>query len=174
MTVFCTESDNGTTFNPDLVITKQPERIHGVEVSAGVQTSETTRLGSSLSWLEGEVDLDGDGSFEEDLPSTRIPPLKVTAFGEYVPNERWSGRLQALYSGSRDSDSTQFGGGDVDSYLVFDLYGSVRLPHGELQLGVENLLNEDYFTVLSQAGELPFGFSKGSGRTVSLTYSLDW
>lgn len=174
VTVFYTESDNGTTFDPDLVITKQPERIHGVEVSAGVQTSRTTRLGSSVSWLEGEVDLDGDGSFEEDLPATRIPPLKVTAFGEYAPNERWSGRLQALYSGNRDPDSTQFGGGDVDSYLVFDLYGSVRLTRGELQLGVENLLNEDYFTVLSQAGQLPYAFSKGSGRTVSLTYALDW
>ncbi|HSH40874.1 MAG TPA: TonB-dependent receptor [Arenicellales bacterium] len=174
ITAFYSESDNGTTFNPDLVINKQPERIHGIELAADFNVSKSTRVGGTLSWLEGEVDLDDDGQYEEDLPSTRIPPTKVTAFGEYVPNDRWSARLQALYSGNRDPDSSQFGGGDVDSYLVFDLYGSLRLPRGQLQLGVENLLNEDYFTVLSQAGELPYAFSKGSGRTVSLTYSLDW
>jgi len=174
ITAFYSESDNGTTFSPDLVITKQPERIHGVEVSANAQASDRINVGGTLSWLEGEVDLDNDGNFEEDLPGTRVPPLKVTAFAEYTPNDRWSARLQGLYTGDRDPDSTQFGGGEVDSYLTFDLYAGVALPRGELQIGVENLLNEDYFPVLSQAGELPYAYSKGAGRAVSLTYSVDW
>ena len=174
LTAFFTESDNGTTFNQDLVITKQPERTYGVELAASGSLARGLRLGGTATWLEGRVDLDDDGDFDEDLPSTRIPPVKITAYAEVAPAPWWSARLQALYSGERTPDSTQFGGGDVEEYTVFDLHASLDTGHGAVEVGVENLFNTDYFTVLSQAGALPYAFSKAPGRTVSLTYSLDW
>ena len=171
---FFSESDNGTTFDQDLVIAKQPERIYGVELAVNVTPLDSLRLGGTFTWLEGEIDLDDDGNFDEDLPSTRVPPLKATAYAEYSPFDWWSLYLQVLYSGNRNPNSTQFGGAEVDDYVILDLYSSVDTGYGRLQLGVQNLLNEDYFPVLNQAGALPFAFSKGPGRTVSLTYSIKW
>lgn len=176
LTAFYSESDNGTTFNQNLVISKQPEQIYGVELAANATVTRELEVGGTASWLEGEVDLDDDGDYDEDLPSTRVPPFKLTAYAEYSPTHWWNLRLQALHSGDRDPDSTQFGGGEVDNYTLFDLNAGFDLGggRGQLQVGVENLFNEDYFTVLSQAGQLPYAYSKGPGRTVSLTYSLDW
>lgn len=174
VSAFYSESDNGTTFTPDLVIAKQPERIHGVELALNFAPTGRISYGGTLTWMEGEVDLDDDGRFEEDMPGTRVPPTKVTAYIEYDSGDRWNSRLQVLHSGSRNPDSTQFGGGEIESYTVFDLYASVRLPRGRLHFGVENLFNEDYFPVLSQAGALPYAFTTGPGRTVSMTYALRW
>ena len=99
LTGFYSESDNGTTFSlGTLDITKQPEEIWGVEAAANVDLHERVRLGGTATWQEGEIDLDDDGDFEEDLPSTRIPPVKVTGYVEYEPFDWGSLRLQGLYS----------------------------------------------------------------------------
>ena len=174
VTGFYSESDNGTTFDADLNIVKQPEKIYGVEAVANVTLTERLRAGATAAWQEGRVDLDDDGDIDEDLPGTRIPPLKVTSYVEFSPFDWWLARLQGLYSGNRNPDSSQFGGSAVDDYIIFDLFSGFRLPYGELQIGVENLFNEDYFPVLNQAGALPFAFSKGPGRTVSATYAIEW
>ncbi len=174
ITGFFSKSDNGTTFSPDLVIAKQPERIYGVELTANVEPVERVRFGGTFTWLQGEVDLDDDGDFEEDLPSTRIPPEKLTVYTEYSPFDWWSTRLQGIYSGDRSPDSTQFGGGKVTDYTVVDFYSSFRIGRNRLEVGVENLLNKDYFPVLNQAGGRSFSFSKGPGRTVSFTYTIDF
>lgn len=171
---FFSKSDNGTTFDQDLVIVKQPERIFGIEIAANAEPIERLRIGGTVTWLEGEVDLDDDGDFDEDLPSTRVPPVKITGYAEYRPFEWWVARLQALYSGHRNPDSTQFGNGDVDPYIVFDLFSSFDTGYGMIDVGVENLFNEDYFPVLNQAGALPFAFSTAPGTTVSVTYSIEW
>lgn len=174
ITGFLSESDSGTTFSSNLLIAKQPERIYGVELAANVDPFDQVRLGGTVSWLEGRIDLDDDGDFDEDLPSTRVPPLKITGYVDYSPFDWWTARLQGLYSGHRNPDSTQFGSGDVDPYVVFDLFSSFDTGFGVVDVGVENLLNEDYFPVLNQAAAQPFAFSTAPGTTVSLTYSIAW
>ena len=179
VTGFFSKSDTGTTFSPDLFIAKQPERVYGVELTANVQPIDPVRIGGTATWLAGTTDLDNDGDYEEDLPSTRVPPVKITAYTEYTPFPWWTTRLQGLYSGNRHPDSTQFGNGDVNDYIVFDLYSNFdlsidRLQLGKVQVGVGNLFNEDYFPVVNQAGALPFAFSQAPGRTVSVTYSYNW
>ncbi len=172
---FYSESEKGTTFDAALNIVKQPERIWGVEVSVDIAAGDPWQLGGTLTCLEGEIDLDNDGNFEEDLPSMRIPPLKLTAYLEYRPLEGWSNRLQGLYSGHRDPDSTLFGSGTVSAGLRPVRF--LKQPQGRagtLILAAENLLNEDYFPVTNQAGALSFGFAKGPGRTVSVAYSIKW
>ena len=174
LAVFYNESENGTTFNQALEIVKQPERVYGIELATNLKLVERVQVGGTATWMEGEVDLDDDGDYDEDLPSTRVPPLKVTAYTEYRPYHWWSLRLQGLYSGERSPESSQFGGAEVEDYTLLDLYSGFELPRGRLEIGIENLINEDYFTVLSQAGALPYAFSKGPGRTISATYSLAW
>jgi iron complex outermembrane receptor protein len=114
---FYNESDNGVSFDANLDIVKRPERIWGVEAAGSHRIRPDLRVGGTLTWMQGEVDLDDDGAFEEDLPSTRIPPLKATAWVEYEVTSWARARLQGLYSGDRTPDSTQFGGtGDIDHY----------------------------------------------------------
>lgn len=172
---FFSDSDNGVTFDQDLNIVKVPERIWGVEAAAAVQATDALRLGGTFTWMQGEIDLDDDGDFDEDLPSTRIPPVKITGFAEYSPQDWWSVRVQGLYSGNRDVDSTQFGGtSDIEDYVVFDLYGAVDVGPGEVQLGVANIFNNEYTPVISQAFDLSFAFARAPGTTVSLAYSVDF
>lgn len=171
---FYSSSNNGTTFNRDLSIVKQPERIWGVEGALSYRFNKQWNTGGTVSWAEGEVDLDDNGSFEEDLPSTRISPVKLSGFLEYSPKTWWHNRVQVLYVGDRSSNSTQFGGADVNDYTIVDLTTRVAVGPGHLTVAVNNLLNENYFTLVSQASASPFGFAKGPGRIVGINYAFNW
>lgn len=172
---FYSTSDNGVSFDRDLNIVKQPERIWGIEASAAVRPLEGLSLGGTVTWLTGEVDLDNDGSYEQDLPTTRIPPLKVTAFAQYAITDRWLARVQGLYSGTQDPDSSQFGGtAEIDDYFIVDLYTSHALGPGRVQLGVENLLNHEYTPVINQAYDSAFAYARAPGTTVSLSYAMEF
>jgi iron complex outermembrane receptor protein len=171
---FYSKSENGTTFDQNLELATTPERIWGVEASAEVTPTEDLGFGGTFTWQEGEVDLDDDGNFEEDLPSTRIAPVKITSYVEYSPLAWLEGRLQSLYSGERTPDSTQFGGQPVDDYVLVDLNLSADTGYGTVDLGIENLLNNDHFPVVSQAAGRSFSFAKGPGRRATVTYSVRW
>lgn len=173
LVAFYNTSDNGISFDADLNIVKQPERIWGVEAETSYAASEKVTVGGSLTWMEGEVDLDDDGNYEEDLDSTRIPPLKLTAFIDYTPYDWWHLRFQGLYSGNRDPDSTQFGGTRaIDDFAVFDLYSAMDIGRGTLELGIENIFNTDYTPVINQAYDQPYAYARAPGTTVSVTYSV--
>ncbi|GAA0568816.1 TonB-dependent siderophore receptor [Caenispirillum bisanense] len=172
---FVSTSDNGVSFDRDLRIIKQPERIYGVEVAATVAATDALRLGGSLTWMEGRVDLDDDGDYDEDMPTTSIPPLKVTAFAEYDLFDWWTARVQGLYSGTRSPNSSQFGGtSDIDDYVLVDLYSAFDVGVGTLTVGIENLLNASYFPVINQAYDAAYAYAKGPGTTVTATYSVQF
>ena len=172
---FYSTSNNGTSFDQNLNIVKQPERIWGVEVAGSIQATEDIRIGGTATWMEGVVDIDGNGSFEEDLDSTRIPPWKLTAHVDYAFADWGRARFQGLYSGDRNPDSTQFGGtGDIDDYAVFDLYGEFDLPKGQLHVGIENLFNAEYTPVINQSYDANYAWARASGTTVSVAYSVDF
>jgi len=89
----------------------------------------------------------------------------------------WTNRLQALYVAGRDR---AFDAGvdlvGINSYIVFDFITSVALGPGELQIGVQNLFNNQYFPVASQylAGFDEQFNAAGSGRRLQVGYSLTW
>ncbi|MEX0742361.1 MAG: TonB-dependent receptor, partial [Phycisphaeraceae bacterium] len=171
---FYSESDNGTTFDPNLRIVQQPEHIWGVEADGDYRFHEQWGIGGTATWMQGRIDLDNDGDYDEDLPGTRIPPLKLTGYLEYQPFEWWNNRLQAMYSGTRSPDSSLYGNQPVEDYVLVDLYASFKVGPGELRLGVENLLNEDYYPVLNQATAASYNYTRGSGRKLSFVYSVNW
>lgn len=172
---FYSESDNGTSFDADLNILTQPEEIRGAELSAAVRPSDSLEIGGTYSYIEGEVDLDDDGSFEEDLPTTRIPPEKITAYVEYQALERWRLRGRVLYSGTQSNDSTAFGGGnDIEDYALVDVQSTLDVGPGQLDIGVTNLLNKTYLPVINQAYNFQFANVRGPGRRVSLSFRLGY
>ena len=143
----------------------------GVELTATVSPSDTVRFGGTASFIEGEVDVDGDGNLDEDLPTTRIPPMKLTGFIALEPTERLSLRTQFLYSGTQSNDSTAFGGGnEIEDYATIDLLASYDTGFGEVSAGLTNLLNAAYLPVLNQAYNFQFSNVQAPGQRLSLTY----
>ncbi|MEM8949950.1 MAG: TonB-dependent receptor [Pseudomonadota bacterium] len=171
--VFYSESNNGTSFDEDLNILTRPEEIWGFEASVNVHVTEQIGFGGTLSLIDGQVDLDDDGDFDEDLPTTRIPPTKVTLYGDYSPYEWWDLRAQVLYSGTQSNDSTDFGGGvDIDDYVLVDVLSSFNVGAGELTLGVTNLFDNDYLPVINQAFNSQFSNVQGPGRRIGIGFTI--
>ncbi|MEG4440292.1 TonB-dependent receptor [Microcoleus sp. AT9_B5] len=181
LAAFYNTSDLGVNFTPvgntgRLELTRAPERIYGLEGTVDWQPAPAWSLGGTATYIQGESQKNR-GSYLA-LDSSRIPPLKLTAYLENETLPGWNNRLQLLYSGNRDrafKDGSD--GGPISSYLTLDYVSAVKIGSGLLQVKVENLLNNQYFPVISQylAG---FGVDSsnypGRGLTLSVNYRLNW
>jgi iron complex outermembrane receptor protein len=181
--LFYSESDLGSALveNPDkpgvLNLARAPQRNYGVEATLDWQVDDKWLLGSTFTLQGGENDIDGDGSFAA-LSSTEVPPLKLTAYVQHQTTPGWSNRLQALFVGDRRQGFEA--GSDlvpVDSYLTVDYISNLKIGTGSLELGIENLFNEQYTTPGGSLGfDLGGNFYElaGRGRTVRLNYRFTW
>ncbi|MGR3463111.1 MAG: TonB-dependent receptor [Roseovarius sp.] len=177
---FYSESDKGrvNVENFTLVQDRTREEIYGIEGSVDYTINERLGVGGTFTWQEGES-IDPDTGARLALNSYRIAPLKLTGYVEYSPRPWWDLRLQALYSGTRDSafdDGVGFGGRKVDDYTVVDLYSSFDVGPGRLDVGIENLLNNQYHTVFGQllrsggnSSHIP-----ARGATLRAAYNVKW
>ncbi|MEM9632835.1 MAG: TonB-dependent receptor [Pseudomonadota bacterium] len=186
ITGFYNESENGVTYDQSLNIVRSPEEIWGVEFTANYEVTDQIAVGGTATWMHGQFDTNNDGKVDSDLGSDRIPPLKLTAYAEYAPRDWATFRLQGLYSGSRNPDSTTAGAGfePVDEYFIMDAFADFQInSKSKLTFGVENILNTDYVPVLNQSysslSTSPFVLNKddqfwvkGPGMTFSAKYSL--
>jgi len=173
VSAFFNYSDLGSQFGSDLDIIRAPQRIYGLEASIDSQVSDNWNLGGSLTWLGGESDSNEDGNIDNDLPVTELPPVKLTAYMENQTTPSWQNRFQVLLSGSRDPDCEVFGCTETNSYVTVDWISSIKVGDGEIQIAAENLLNEEFFPVVSQA----FGGVRqaaGRGTRLSINYSLSF
>ncbi len=169
-------SDFTVTDDDFLETVRAPQRIYGIEATVDVQPARNWNLGGTLTWTEGENDEDDDGEYLA-LNSITVPPLKLTAYVENQTLKGWRNRLQFLYSGNRDrafEDAVEDAG--IDSFFTVDYLSSIKLGKGELQIGVQNLFNNQYFPVYSQYFA-PFFDSANyaaKGRTLSVGYKISW
>lgn len=170
---FYNESELGTTFTAPGTVLRAPEQIYGLEAAFDIQPADNWLLGGTITLIEGEIDADDDGDFE-DLDGFRIPPLKITAYLENQTLPGWQNRLQALFSGNRNPEGEGFGLQEVDSYLVLDFLSSVDVGGGKIQLGVENIFNNDYLPVVSQLQTTNSARSAARGTTFSLRYLFEF
>lgn len=153
---------------------RAPRRIYGVEATLNWQPFNRLSLGGTVSWQEGEVDVEDDGNYLA-ITSTEISPLKVTAYVETEFIEGWFNRLQLIVVGDRerafddDIDPTP-----VESYTVVDLISSIQIGPGSLNIGIENIFDNFYFPVESQVlgGTSNDNRRPGRGRTVSFNYRV--
>lgn len=181
LSLFYSESDLGTNLaaanaNEPIPVLRSPEKIYGVESTLNFYPTQDLTLGGTLTWMEGKVDSDDSGSYEEYLAGDRISPFKLTAYVEHEFNSKWSNRLQALYVGDRDRFSGQsgFGRGEVKSYTIVDLLSRYKMENSSVSLAFNNLLNEDYFPVISQIYNFDTQYTTGPGRSVMVTYQHNW
>ncbi|AFZ01574.1 TonB-dependent receptor domain-containing protein [Calothrix sp. PCC 6303] len=166
-------------FNPDadaLETVRAPQRVYGIEAAVDVQPSPDWKVGGTLTWTEGENDEDNDGKYLA-LNSIIVAPLKLTAYVENQTLKGWRNRLQLLYSGDRDrafNDAVE--DGKISNYITVDYISGIKIGKGELQIGVQNLFNNQYFPVYSQYFAPFFDSSNypGQGRTLSVGYQISW
>ena len=126
---FYTQSELNASFAPDLSLQFAPEWTEGIEGTLDVQPTDGFRLGGTISYVEGKLDVNNNGNFTW-LDGFRIPPIKITGYVEHdtLPQYQWRNRIQALFAGWRDrfSNSAAFGRLPVQGYVVVDLISSIK------------------------------------------------
>jgi len=157
-------------------INRAPQRIYGVEGTLDWRPGGAWQLGGTATWQEGENDVNEDGDYLP-LNSSIISPLKLTSYIQHQTTPGWRNRLQLVYIGDRDR---AFDEGvdlaDIDNYLVVDYISSIQIGPGTLNIGIENLLDTQYFPVrIQRAG----GFNNSErfaarGRSVNVRYVINW
>lgn len=172
---------NSVFQNGIFVVVRTPERIWGYELAADMQVLKNLQAGLAYTYVEGKLDADNDGKYDggkdEYLPGQRIAPPKLTGYVDYAV---LPGKLSVLlqYTGIRDRDRfARNSSGSYDPYKApVKGYNIINTSVGyhinestSLNLGIENLLNEDYFTARSQYGAFNDSYTKGKGAAYRLT-----
>jgi iron complex outermembrane receptor protein len=153
---------------------RAPRRIYGVEATVDWQPFNKLRLGGTVSWQEGEVDIEDEGDYLA-ITSTEISPLKVTAYVESEFIKGWFNRLQLIVVGDRErAFDDDIDSSPVESYTVVDLISSIQIGPGSLNIGIENIFDNFYFPVESQVlgGTSNDNRRPGRGRTISFNYRV--
>ncbi|MGF1480506.1 MAG: TonB-dependent receptor [Cyanophyceae cyanobacterium] len=177
---FYNESELGSalTVSEDGItqVVRAPQENYGLEFSVDWTPSARWRLGGDLTWNEGDFDPEDAGDFVA-LSSVDVQPLNLTLYLENETLPGWRNRLQALIVADRDrafeDEVDEF---EIDGYTVLDLISSIEIGAGRLELGIGNLLDEEYLPVSSQERigvqeNLRFA---GRGRNITLRYLLDF
>lgn len=181
LALFYTTSKLGDvqSFNNGLILTRTKERIYGVEATLDTTTDdERWGAGGTLTWMQGREQPD-NGDWR-DMTGYRIPPLKLSAYLQYRPNERWTARLQGNFQAAHDyrlDGVASFGRRDVSSYFTVDLMARYQFSAKDtLTLGVENLFNRDYYPLYSQLLRSNTNTSRlpASGAVLKLIYQHRW
>ncbi|POY38021.1 ferric aerobactin receptor [Solitalea longa] len=168
-----------------LVPQRAPEKVKGFEVAADVFISSKLKAGASYSYSEGKIDANNDKDFDDEgdvyLSGLRISPSKLTAYVNYKPVNKLDVGLYWIRSGSRDhfepnsKGEYKLGEGRVNSFNIFNLNAAYQLPKNfKVTLGVENLLNTNYYTPYAQFyGRADYYTqSNGARYNVALGYSF--
>ena len=177
--VFRSTSELGSQVDGNLKVVRAPERIRGVETTLDIQPASLVDVGGTFTWSEGEF-LDPKDSRWKSLNGFRISPAKATAYVAARPLSRLTTRFQMVHSGNRDAaflDRISNGGRRVHEYTTFDLLGTLGVRSGgTLTVGVENLLNRQYFTTVSQLMTTNTDASRAAapGRVLSVGYRVEY
>nr|WP_242651258.1 TonB-dependent receptor [Myroides marinus] len=162
-----------------LVAQREPERVHGFEITGEAILSSQWTVGGSYAYVEGKAEFD-DGS-KVYLNGGRISPPKATAFVYYTPNDKLNLQLYWLYSGSRDRFDANAQGkyknseGPVKDISLFNIASTYTLNKSwKFSVGIENLFNKTYYPVVSQYRALDADYIRGNGMQANLTMQYNF
>ncbi len=165
------QSDEG----PFLELERSPTRTYGLEASLDYQPSQDWQVGTTVTWVEGDSNPEGNDEGFVALSTREVQPWKITAYVDNQTLPTWRNRLQLLAVGGRDR---AFDDGvddrDIDGYITLDYISQLDVGPGTLQLGIQNLLDNQYFPVDSQLQSENSRNAAALGRTLSVEYSFEW
>lgn len=161
-------------------IARQPERVYGYEVALDTRLLDNLTFGTSVSVIEGELDSDDDGEYDSWMHGDRIPPLKLASYLNYNIFHKMNVRLAHIYSGNRErfeprpNGTYVYGQGPVDSFHLVNLTATYNMTANTLlSIGVQNLLNEDYYLPISQWDARPDNYRKGNGARLNMSLKVN-
>jgi iron complex outermembrane receptor protein len=156
-----------------LVAQREPENVKGYEITLDYRFSNQLNVGGSYSYVDGKAKFD-DGSSVY-LNGSRIAPPKATGFITYKPTSDWNLQLSWVHTGCRDRFALNNTGkynnseGPISTVNLVNFAGSYSFnKNWSLNLGVENLLNNSYYTTLSQYRAVNADYVMGTGMMTSL------
>ena len=176
LAAFYSESEFGSSFNAvTLELVRAPEKVWGIEAALEAEPADDWRFGTSIAWVDGEVEDVATGDISK-LDTSRIAPGKVIAFVEHDFAENWSTRAQLTHSArqQRFENEQEFGRSDVEAFTLIDVSVTGKVGPGQATLAINNLLNEFYFTPDAFRNAEDFTFTSGPGATARLTYSMNY
>lgn len=165
-------------------VVRTPERIYGFELAADMQVTKHLQSGLSYTYVEGRIDVDNNGRFNDKaddyLPGQRIAAPKLAGHVNYavLPGKlnlllQYTGIMSRNRFARNSSGSYDFYKAPVKAYHIlnsaigYNINGSTSV-----NLGIENMLNENYFTARSQWGAFNDSYAKGKGAAYRLTLQV--
>ncbi|SEK42007.1 iron complex outermembrane recepter protein [Colwellia chukchiensis] len=148
---------------------RAPQEIYGYEALAHYPFSPELNVTASYAWVEGK-----DTSKDVYLGAKQISAPKATVNLNWQPLAGANVAVSYLYVGSRKKFATVEGDyvgdqGPIDSYQLLNLSASFDFQQNWSGfIGVENLLNQDYYPAKSQAYTYNGYNVKGLGTSVNL------
>ncbi|MFH7040437.1 TonB-dependent receptor [Flavobacterium plurextorum] len=155
-------------------ISRSPEKIYGFELSAKYRLHSKVDIGANYSFTEGKRELTDKKVY---LGGDRINPPKITAFTVIRPLEAWSIYLQMINTPGRDrfepvNGAYTYGTGPIKSFTAFNLSSSYTFKEkSTIRLGVENLFNKDYYSVISQWQSNNMNYVKENGTRLTVSFT---
>lgn len=176
---YVSESDFGQRLqaNADGIFSVERERteIDGIEFRAEWLLSDSDNIALRYARTEGEYDSDADGQVDTDLAGQNIAPNRINLSWDRTWTQSLSSRVQLnrlldrKFDNAAGVQTAEFAG-----YTTVDASVNLNLASGVLSLNAQNLTNEDYFTYYSQTTPSNGRYFKGIGRSVSLTYNMQF
>ena len=172
---FDSTSDFGVRLVPDasgiFTVNREKTEIDGWEISGRFQFTDSLELGVGIALLDGRFDSNDDGKVDADLSAQDVGSGRVNLYLNYRPGENWNLRLQSFtyldrtFKNAAGNTTAEFDGyTTVDALAIWSIHSSTRLSFGFI-----NLLNEQYLTYYSQAGNTRDDrYTAGLGRTLTL------
>ena len=148
---------------------RAPQEIYGYEALATYKVQPNLDLSATYSWVEGK-----NTELDVYLGGKDISAPKGTFNVNWQPVDGARLALNYLYVGSRKRfgqvDGEYIGDqGPVDSYQLININGSYDLGNQwQVFMGIENLLNKDYYPARSQVYTYDGYNHKGLGMTVNI------
>ncbi|MFI0471995.1 TonB-dependent receptor [Halomonas sp. HMF6819] len=151
---------------------RQETEIKGVEAALDYQFNDRHSGRVAYSRMDGRYDSNEDGNLDAKLSGLDVSPDRLTASWSANWTDDLSTFVQANYAFDETFDEANR---EFDGYLLMDAAIGYRLPVGQMNVGVSNLLDEQYVTYYSQSALVnDERYFAGRGRTLTLGYRLDF
>lgn len=176
---FESNSDLGARLSPNadgiFEVNREKTEIQGFEVTTEYALSTDTLLGVMYAHNDGKFDSDDNGQVDTKLGGRNIAPRRANLYW----TQNWSSDVDSrvqwnhyfdrhIYSGSQSVNN-------FDGYSTLDFTMKLMTQGaGDFTFGIENLLDEDYFTYYAQTAGNDARNFKGRGRTLRLNWQYAW
>jgi iron complex outermembrane recepter protein len=164
---------------------KAPEKTWGYELQLDVRPADKLSVGGAYVWVEGKADTNKNNHFDDAgdiyLSGIKISAPKATAYARYAPLKTVNLYAQWLHFGDRKRFAPaangiyNLGEGPVEGEGIINLSTSWQATRKvQFNVGIENLLNKEYFGPAAQWQAKDGEYVKANGIRYQLGVGIKW